>query len=530
MSEFKKEIHPSSEPLLSQRESILIAGAGIAGCCTALELANIKTPEGSPKYEIILCDQKSEILRGSSDITPGRMGLGFHYLHKPTALMYLKATIEFQRKFGKEKDFRVGAELPKNSPLRRTLQRGRYFVTKDSHSTKEEILETYKALKVEYTRLVKEDPQNKVFGEPEDFFRILDPEEYKNDVNMEKVDIGIETPECLLNWTEFRKFLISKLEDCENIQIQTNTKVNKVRPNIKELRYAIETVKTSGASEKTKTHYVSGWVNCTWENARALNATAELKNNALRTNRLKALLIVELPESLKNMPSAFFCMGPHGMFSNLGNGFGAMTYAPKTSMINSTDLDVPEEINRYLQGRVSLQERMDIAIKIKRGVTKYIPKMKDAKIQDVRFGIVQTNGKVDIFDHKSEFSRRDYNGISVELLNSVTNACMKLLYGPENGVMVANTIEEHIKELAAARKYLASLDVSPPELKQKIVQTPDLNLLRYAVHKPALKNEIVGFFNTKKLKPIPLKKISSDSKASSRNSEVASVAHIRSKL
>ncbi len=33
-----------------------------------------------------------------------------------------------------------------------------------------------------------------------------------------------------------------------------------------------------------------------------------------RTNRLKCLLIVELPESLINANSMFFCMGQHCMF------------------------------------------------------------------------------------------------------------------------------------------------------------------------------------------------------------------------
>src|SRR5579863_5453442 len=34
--------------------TVFIAGAGVGGCFTALELAQIRTPEGFPKYQIIV--------------------------------------------------------------------------------------------------------------------------------------------------------------------------------------------------------------------------------------------------------------------------------------------------------------------------------------------------------------------------------------------------------------------------------------------------------------------------------------------
>lgn len=498
-SEAKNEIGIDNEKL-----RVFIAGAGVGGCFTALELAQIKTPAGSAKYEIILADKKDEILRGSSDITPARMGLGFHYVHKPTAIMYLKATVQFQKKYSKVKNFTVGADLPEGDPVRRVLQRGRYFITKDSKPGSKEILETYEVLKQEYTQLVEEDAENEVFGKPEDFFRVLMPEEYSHYVEIENVDIGIETAECLLHWSSFRKYLISQLREHENIKIKVGTTVARISQELEEFKYLVETSEDVGIRKKQEIHRVDAVVNCTWENVRALNATAGIREpEEVRTNRLKALIIFYLPELLKNAPSAFFCMGPYCMFSNLGldtsgQFIGAATYAPKTSMIQSTEVCVPESINKYLHGHVALDEKLTIGESIKEGVAKFIPEMGKAKIKEVRFGIVQTKGKVDIFNPTSEFSLRDYNGINVEQLNFVSNACMKLLYGPENGEIVAGIVEDHMKELSAVRQYIASLDK-----KHKSVAEADTgkennsDLFRFSTLKVMLKKELT-FFGTEK--------------------------------
>jgi hypothetical protein len=493
---------PAGSPISDSAKNILIAGAGVGGCFTALKLAAVKTLEGSPEYQITLVDKNSGILRGSSDITPGRMGLGFHYVHKPTAIMYLRSTVEFQRKYSAIKDFRIGADLPTGSPVRRALQRGRYFITKDSKPSKAEILETYGALKEEYARLVREDPANKVFGEPEDFFRILAPAEYKDYVVMEKVDVGIETAECLLDWKVFRKFLIYKLTHYKNIQIVTDTTVEKITPDREACKYAVTISQDMGVSKDHYAYKVDAVVNCTWENARALNATAGLTKPEIRTNHLQGIVIVRLPDRLKNIPSAFFCMGPHVMFSNLGNGIGAMTYAPKTSMLTSEDLQVPDKINKYLNGSASVDEKFRLGCEIRKGVAGYIKGIEDAEILEVRFGIVQTLGTVDIFDHTSAFAKRDYNGISIEQLGFVTNACMKLFYGPENGEIVKDILTEHLQESTAIRKFHASLDEFPECKDSSKVGKGDLDLLRFAIPRPGLRAQIKLFDNKKLRKTI----------------------------
>lgn len=440
-------MEPSAEP-----QRVVVIGAGVGGCFSALELAEVKNPDGTPKYSITLIEKQPEVLRGSSDKTPGRAGLGFHYVHIPTALMYLRETVAFQRKFGAVRDFRVGATLPEHAPVRH----GRYVITKDSKPSKEEILRTYSAIQAEYQRLVDLDPANAVFGPPKNLFRVLDPSEYQQHVNMDKADICVETAEHLLDWPEFRKYIIDKLEQCPNIKIRTGVSVNEIKTAATDASLPSPYMVMAARASREESHPANFVINCTWENIRQLNATAKLTSPQVRSNRLKALIFVKLPESLREMNSYFFCMGPHAMFSNLGNGVAAMTYAPDTSMDTSTDEVVPERIQRFLNGSATLDEKSRKAKAILAGVAQYIPGIAHAEIIDVYFGIVQTNGTVDIFDHKSQFNQRDYSGITVEDWGFISNACMKLMYGPENGVTVKEIVEGMKVELDALHKLFES--------------------------------------------------------------------------
>ena len=105
------------------------------------------------------------------------MGHGFHYTNIKTALAYLHASIKVQKKYP---GFLIGDNLNFSAPIRH----GRYIITKDSNVPKEEILRTYDAIKAEYLRLVIDNTANKVFGPPENFYRILPSSEYENDINM----------------------------------------------------------------------------------------------------------------------------------------------------------------------------------------------------------------------------------------------------------------------------------------------------------------------------------------------------------
>ena len=63
-----------------------------------------------------------------------------------------------------------------------------------------------------------------VSGPPDEIYRILEAHEFEEDVEIEKIEMGIETAEEMLDWPRLRKFILCQLEQEENtVTVQTNT-------------------------------------------------------------------------------------------------------------------------------------------------------------------------------------------------------------------------------------------------------------------------------------------------------------------
>ena len=387
-------------------------------------------------------------MRESSDATPGRMGLGFHYVDRDTALYYLHATVEFTRRFGR---FRQEVSRDLAHPLRR----GRYFILKNSMVPVREILETYDALKDEYTKMVREDASHEVFGPPEHFYRILEPGEFEKDVAVEEVQLGIETAEELLDWPRMRRFIVSQLEQFQKdnvVTIRTNTEVVKISTVSDQCGYIVDAVSSlDGCFVEI---YVDVLVNASWYNIAKFNKMLGVSAwTRKRCNRIKAIATVRLPDDLANMPSMFFCMGPFCMFSNKGNQIGMITYAPETNIAVTSSGELEPEFCR-IYFNMSENEKYVKGQKILAGVSKYIPKLKNAALIGVKLGIIQTFIDEDTIDFGFKIGnldslhdpttggiyKRDYSGVEMPRPGYIVNACMKLLYCFDNAQLVRDLI------------------------------------------------------------------------------------------
>ena len=428
----------------SNKVRIVVLGAGAGGVATALELAK-------RGYHVTLVEANADILLGSSNATPGRAGHGYHYIDPKTGILYLDATTEVLREFP---GCTLGAKEQDNHPMRHGL----YMVMKEKKDLEEEekqfaslfpvdkILKTYEELRAHYKQKVAEDPRNKLFGEPEDFFRVVqDKDEFKDVIDVSKIAAIVDTREELLNWPMVRAKLRERIMINPKINLKLGTRVQKasyvcrVGADERAGSFNIETDKGSIQAD-----YV---VNATWQNMRRINQTLGLENKpALRTLRLKGIVKVILPESLRDKPSMFFCMGPHCMFSNMGDGSGMMTYAPVTNITSSTGLKLSKQYERFLNGEASREEKDKFARKIIEGVCLYIPAMKDAIVTDVNFGVIKTAGTVDVFDPSSAVHKRNYLGVVSQKLGWVDNSCMKLLYFLKNAAATVDMVEAHMAE------------------------------------------------------------------------------------
>ena len=408
------------------RREVKVIGEGAGGCGSALALAECGWKVGL--YE------KNTLLSGTSGQTPGRLGLGFHYMDLQTSEMLLRATVRFAKTFP---GFRFGETLPWSDSLRH----GRYFITNNSLASPAEILHVYESLKQVYANIVKEDSSSMVFGHPDNFYRILEPKEYENEVNIGNVVLGIESAEHLLNWKKFQAHLESCVKSHENISVYERTELvggERIHGDTErrfKLKFKLEM--------KNETVYSDYAVNSTWHEIEKINGSAGFPQHSIsRTNRLKALLHVRLPDSMLNFHSMFFCIGAFCMFSNMGDGTALVSYAPVTNINMSTEVSVSTDTFRLLTAGPTEKESLLLSDGIRRGAAPFIPGLENAEVLGLNFGIVQTLGTVNLHNVNSPFHKRAYFGVRSESAGWISNPCMKLLYLLENGDIVKNILEE----------------------------------------------------------------------------------------
>lgn len=444
---------------------IVVIGGGIAGIGAALELA-------SPKHghHVYLLD-KRKLGSGTSSKIPGRMGHGFHYFDIETAKAYLYESIRTQRKYP---NFLIGSELPESDPIRH----GRYFITKNSTQDPGAVRRVYEAIQQEYARLVAEDRRNKVFGDPDKFLRILKREEYAHQVNEELVAFAVETNEHLFNCKKFFEHIRGVIQKSRKITLIEDAEVFSInRGSARQSRFVVNFKNTHRNNEK-RAIQADIVVNSSLDQIEKLNNTLGgiYMEPDGRTNRLKCILTVKLPESLAKANSMFFCFGKHCMLSNLGNGTGMMTYADITNMEACTGIDLSPYASRLLNGEFSPEEyesiKRQLGAKMLEGGTKYIPELANAEYLDVGFGIVQTKEAMtldDLSNPKHGFNIRDYDGVREELLGFVSNPGIKYFYFNRNGRKVAKIVDHELAESEFFKSIINRQDRRlHPDLKKAI--------------------------------------------------------------
>ncbi len=427
--------------------NIVVVGGGIAGCGAALRLADLG-------YKVTLIENRGSLLSGSSDDTPCRAGLGFHYPDKNTAVSALKNAVRFIKEY---KDLGFNLRVGEDKPLAHPLRRGHYYVVKDSQFEVDTVLALYEEIKKAYAKLIEEDPANEVFGPAEDFYRVLWRNE-EGDVpaehdalvpllNLYKIACGIETAEHTLNWPVFKSYLVDEVTHHPNITVQLNTQVNEILPH--GLGYKINFEENAELKNK-KCDFV---INSAWENIEKLNKTAGVEVHPEdRVLRVKVICQIKLPEELRDKPSAFFCFGPHCSLTNTGDGYGWLSFEPVTNIKATNCLTLDPELALLVQGLATDEQKRNYGERIIDGAAKYLHALQKAEYVSARIGVVRTLGNAaPITDAASPIHHRDYLAVQTALFGLVTNPCTKLLCWMSN----ADVVEKLCEAFARARTVIS---------------------------------------------------------------------------
>lgn len=412
---------------MQTRPRVAIVGGGVAGVASANALAEMG-------YAVSLFDPLP-LLSGTSNNTPGRLGMGFHYATPDTAAMLFDTTIDLVQRYPHAT---LGRQLPLGHPLRRA----QYFVARDSLFGTEEIAAVHDMLAERYAEAWRHSRGALPFGEPGRFLRRLREEEYRGYVHPDEVRMGVDTAEVLMDWPEIRSRLDARVRASAHVDVYEGHKVEGLHRR-RAFDWSITIRDTDGRLHRFDVQMV---INCAWQNIDAINAMAGLPVQAGAVNRLKVLLRAKLPPRLRERSSMFFCMGPFAMFSNMNDGEGMMTYAPVTNLVaaEAGDEHALAEINRILRRGVDAAESQRLADALRQGVARFIPAMSEAEPVALKFGVVRTRGECDLWDRKSDVHHRDYTGVHAESEDFITHAATKLIYFARNADRVAELVRRRM--------------------------------------------------------------------------------------
>jgi hypothetical protein len=442
-----------------ENKTIAVIGAGVMGLVFALLLKEFFGDE----FEVVIFEAREEPLKGSSDGTPNRMGLGYHYPDIATALLYQKYTIEFAKKFP--------------DCITKDDKKGEYYINPRSLVQVSDLLAVYEQISEKFRQYAEEDPDIKnIFGD--DSFgshRFMRRGEIPKHINADEVAVGLKTTEKTLDFEQFSKTILEKLEKF-NVKIRCGTKITRIIKKVNEKGHGFELgynqdvmvekkrKKLADESRPEGEFYADYVVECTWNNSRKIVDQYVADNNLPPPNipnfsqRLKILLVVKLPPLLLKMNHAFFCVGPFAMVTNeadqsRGKELAKVTYAPITNVLGSDEIDGCKDEERkelwsdiYQKlGRNITREEWDelvnndgitddmlrvIGPEIIKGVAKYIPDMLKATAIKLNAGYVLSTqcGDQEISSKNSMIHKRSESGINI-VTDGIWSAKAMKLFG-----------------------------------------------------------------------------------------------------
>jgi len=485
-TDFVKEISKKQE----NHTPVAIIGAGMAGVTTALKLAKVGIPS-------VIIERDSKLLSGTSAKTPGRIGHGFHYRDLETAKLYLQSSITFLKEFCRspkdQERFIIKVDEESGD-----LDRGLYFIHKDSQVPANELLKIYEGIRDEYQRLVELDASNKIFGEVQNFFEKLELQDFADKADISKLDAVIRTQEKLLNWAEFDKFIKEKIQETNGlISVLSAREVNEIEYDSASKNRDFK-ITFKNSPEILLASYV---VNASWSNIEELDSNL-FPESAVedRANRLKLIASIELNKEAIHTPSMFTSMGPFSMFSNEGNGFGKTTFAPVTNMLDYIVCEAKKgekmnsELKEIVDGWIKkgelfvenisqpdswrrIEHNLELQPLYKRllgeglnemeqeffgkmilaGTVDSYPVLQGSRVVYVGAGIVKSNGEVNIRDKNSAFHSRCDDGLKERQISFMDFNGVKLFYVENQARNVVQTIIEHIKSNIAINKEIEQL-------------------------------------------------------------------------
>lgn len=374
-------------------EPIVVLGAGLSGVCTALGLAR-------KGRRVTLVDQEPGCLRRASLRNEGKIHLGLVYANDPsgrTPGVMLEAALRFDRAVERA----VGQPVDWQSLRSRSFV---YAVLDGSLRTPEQLAESYAVVQGRYDDLAR-DGLTYLGTRPQALWQPVPERGEVKWLSSDKAFGAFVTAELALDTSRFCDLLRCAVEG-SSVECCYGYRVEAVHRT--ENGYRLEGRSTDGEPWSLHAGVV---VNCLWEDRLRLDAQLGIVPERPWVHRLKYRLVGTLPDSLADLPSFTFVLGPFGDVVTWPTGRVYLSWYPTCMRGWSSELQPPHAWGPPCSGRVGADVARSLTADALGALDELLPGLGATRVDTVDAGVITASGSSDVDDPASELHERHAVGV-----------------------------------------------------------------------------------------------------------------------
>lgn len=412
------------------KRKVIVLGAGIQGCCTALELAN-------RGFKVDLVDQDSIPFNRSSIRNEGKIHLGLVYMNDPgfeTPRLMLKGALQFSENL-KRWIGESAYDLNSSTPFW-------YLVSNDSFLNPDELEEGYHRLQKHYDQVKSANGKTTDYlGTLPDWLtkRTTEAELAKN-FNIQELQAGFKTSELAIDTFKLAGHIRKAVKQNPKIHFWGKHKVESVSLNND--RYTVEGSNSDGTWKMDALQVV----NATWTDKFRLDKTLGISPPKEILHRLKYRIIADIPEEMKGCPSATMVIGKFGDVVIRPDNTAYISWYPDACRGWSNSIQPPESWTEPSRGNVPKKDFDEISEQLIRETEKWYPAIRNCIPKIVDAGIIVAQAKKDVDDKNSRLHERSKIGVtSYDGYHSVETG--KLTTAPMFAIDTADRVDHVFQQL-----------------------------------------------------------------------------------
>lgn len=367
----------------TRRVEFLVIGAGLQGACIALELAL----RGKP---VTLIDQDPWPINRASLRNEGKIHLGLIYAadtSMQTAKLQLRAALHFRRLLARwlgTRLQRIGVSTPFT-----------YLVARDSLLDADALARHYEALGQNCDDQMRMQPELDYLGAKPGRLTTPAPRGHvERFFDGPRIADAFLTEERAIDTDDLAIAIREAIDRNDRISFVGNTRIDEIIRSTAETRVGGLWTDSGERCEIVAEHVV----NATWEQRLRLDQMAGLALPEGWLHRLKYRAIVQLPDRLREQPSATMVLGRYGDVVVRANGSAYLSWYPACLKGWSHALSPPDDWDAPCRGMAEPEMAAAIGAEIVREVSVWYPSMAASRLLTVDAGAIVAYGQSDVDD------------------------------------------------------------------------------------------------------------------------------------